>query len=83
MAAEQETEADHHAETIKRKFLRLLMHLASVSPYLPCLTARSMLCGPAHFLVSALAGDPDNAAITTGFIEVSVVKKISTNVSKK
>ena len=84
MAGERDTEVDHHAESIQRKFLRLLAHLASVSPYLPCSTSSSMLRGPAHFLVSALARDPENAAATAGFVEVSVVnEKKNMNISKE
>ena len=71
MAAEHETEADHHAGTIQRKFLRLLTLLGTISPYVPCTNMRQMLRGPAHYLVSALASDPVNAPITAGFIEVS------------
>ena len=75
VAADQDTEVEHHAESVRRKFLRLLALLGTVSPYVPHVSQRNMLRGPAHFVVSALARDPDNEAMTAAYIEVSIFRK--------
>ena len=75
VAADQDTEVEHHAESVRRKFLRLLALLGTVSPYVPHESQRNMLRGPAHFVVSALARDPDNEAMTAAYIEVSIFRK--------
>lgn len=73
MAADQDTEVEHHTETIRRKFLRLVALLGTVSPYVPHESMRNMLRGPAHFMVSALAKD-DNEVVTAAYIEVGTFR---------